>query len=100
MGTTSQSCWRHPGLRHGRPLLLSALVILSLGAPAWAQYNTGQISGVVKDPQGGVLPGAAVVARQVASGLEVARVSDVAGRFFLPSLPAGEYSVSVELHGF
>ena len=66
----------------------------------FAQYNTAEIGGVVKDPLGGVLPGATVTAVHVASGLKVERTTDNAGRFFLPALPVGEYTLSVELHGF
>ncbi len=65
-----------------------------------AQYNTAEINGVVKDSQGGVLPGASIVAVHIASGLRVERISDEAGRFFLPALQVGEYTVSVELQGF
>ena len=65
-----------------------------------AQYNTAQLEGVVRDVQGGVLPGATVVATHLGSGLNVARVTDAAGRFFLPALPIGEYAVTIELEGF
>jgi hypothetical protein len=69
-------------------------------ALVFAQYNTAEISGVVKDAQGGVLPGATVVAQHVASSRKVERVTDEQGRFFLPALPVGDYEVTVELTGF
>jgi hypothetical protein len=65
-----------------------------------AQYNTAEIGGVVKDVQGGVLPGATVAAVHLASRLRVERTTDSGGRFLLPALPVGEYALSVELNGF
>jgi len=60
------------------------LIVLLGGAAAAAQTNTGQISGVVRDSQGGVLPGATITAEHVATGTKVERVSDDRGRYFLP----------------
>src|SRR5262249_10695447 len=67
---------------------------------AFAQYNTAEISGVVRDAQGGSLAGVTVTARNSASGLTMQRVSDAAGRFFLPALSVGEYTITAELSGF
>ena len=75
------------------------ILVLTVGT-ARAQYNTAEISGVVKDTQGGVLPGAIVEAIHMASGLTIVRTTDDAGRFFLPGLRVGEYSLSVTLKGF
>lgn len=79
--------------------LLSAALVFTAGT-AVAQYNTAEMGGVLKDRQGGVLPGATVEAVQAASGFKIVRVTDERGRFFLPSLPVGEYSLSVTLEGF
>jgi hypothetical protein len=87
-------------------LRLRIISLLTVGVMAFgastslAQYNTGEIGGVVKDAQGGVLPGVSVSAMHLASGLKVERLSDAAGRFFLPALPVGEYSMTAELAGF
>ena len=79
-------------------LTVGALILVA--RPSLAQYNTAEISGVVKDVQGGVVPGVRVAATHLASGLKVERASDDAGRFFLPALPVGEYTVTAELSGF
>ena len=73
---------------------------LLMSTAGFAQYNTAEIAGVVKDAQGGALPGAVVTALRVATGLSVERTTDDAGRFFLPALPVGEYTVSIALRGF
>src|SRR4051812_20177076 len=78
-------------------LLLTATLLPSA---ALAQYNTAELSGVVKDAQGGVLPGATVVAQHLASGQKIDRVTNEQGRFFLPALPVGDYLVTVALEGF
>ncbi|MDA1094158.1 MAG: TonB-dependent receptor [Acidobacteria bacterium] len=65
-----------------------------------AQTNTGEISGVVADSSGGVLPGATVVARHPDTGFTSERVTDADGRFFLPALPTGDWEISAELPGF
>jgi hypothetical protein len=65
-----------------------------------AQTNTGNISGVVTDLQGGVLPGATVTATHGDTGFMLVRVTDPGGRFFLPALVIGEWTVQVGLSGF
>ena len=79
---------------------LTAIVVALLTAPALAQTNTGEISGIVRDAQGGVLPGATVVAEHLASGTRLSRETDAEGRFFLPALRIGTYVVAAELSGF
>jgi carboxypeptidase family protein len=75
------------------------LSALSVGT-AVAQYNTAEISGIVKDEQGGAVAGASIVATHIVSGLKIERFSDSAGRFFLAALPVGEYAITIELSGF
>src|SRR5438128_3507343 len=65
-----------------------------------AQTNTGEIQGVVKDPVGGVLPGAVIVVVHGTSGLRIERTSDQNGRFSIPALPVGEYEITATLEGF
>jgi hypothetical protein len=77
---------------------LCALVVLSTTVKA--QINTGEISGIVRDVQGGALPGARIVAEHVDSGVRIESVSDEGGRYHLVSLRPGMYVISVELDGF
>jgi hypothetical protein len=81
-------------------MVATVFLILLSAATAAAQTNTGEISGVVRDSQGGVLPGATVAAEHVATGAKVERVSDERGRYFLPSLPVGTYLITAQLAGF
>ena len=79
--------------------LILVLAVLS-AASASAQMNSGELSGVVRDESGGVLPGATVTASHTATGFTVERVTDLDGRFFMSALPIGEWEVVVELPGF
>lgn len=83
-----------------RRLLLGSALILLLGAALAAQTNTGEISGVVRDAQGGILPGVTIVAEHVESGTRIERVTDEQGQFLLPSLRVGTYTLTSELPGF
>ena len=81
-------------------LAIVAVVFAVSRGTAFAQYNTAEIAGIVRDEQGGAVAGATIVAVHVASGLKMQRVSDDAGRFFFPGLPVGEFDVTVEVLGF
>ena len=87
--------------RRSRGLALLAFCIILLSASAgFSQYNTAEISGSVRDEQGGLLPGASVVVANGAVGARLERVTDAGGRFFMPALAVGEYTLTVELSGF
>jgi hypothetical protein len=81
------------------------VAVLTLGfawaAPhASAQSLTGSLSGAVVDAQGGVLPGADVTLTDLLSKTTQRTVTNSDGLFVFASVPAGTYSVKVELTGF
>src|SRR5690242_6035899 len=79
-------------------LLLSAMTcVVNLSI---AQTNVGKILGVVHDPSGATVPNASVTARSVSTGVETAARTNTEGAYTFPSLPIGEYSVSVRATGF
>src|SRR5437762_6478936 len=76
-------------------------VLLLASSNAWAQAGaTEQISGVVKDPSGGVLPGVSVTATQTDTGLKREATTDTDGSFTLLNLPPGPYQLEATLQGF
>jgi hypothetical protein len=81
-------------------LSLVTLAWLLAATTGFAQTNAGQIAGVVRDAQAGVLPGVTVIAEHRETGARVVRTTDNEGRYFLPSLPVGAYTVTAELSGF
>jgi hypothetical protein len=83
-------------------LTLPALVVsLLLSGTGLAQQLSGTISGVVRDAQGGVLPGATVTLTGTAliGGARTAVTSE-AGAFRFADLPPGMVEVTAELAGF
>ena len=74
----------------------SAVLFLALAGVAAAQTNHGTITGTVQDPATAVVPNAAVIATNVETGAVYQTLATATGNFTVPSLPAGNYSVSVE----
>ena len=68
-------------------------LMFSAATAASAQLVGGAIHGTVKDAQGAVLPGAAIVVRNVATGVTHEQVSDQTGHYQVLALPPGEYEV-------
>src|SRR5215510_12351626 len=78
---------------HG--FLLSILTCTAV----WAQ-STAQISGVVRDQSGAILPGVDVSATQTATGAKRSAVTNENGAYVLPNLPIGPYMLEASLPGF
>lgn len=70
------------------------------GGSLQAQVTSGNISGVITDPTGAIVPGATVLATAPTIGVHRAAKADSNGTFTLPNLPAGEYVLTVTAPGF
>ena len=68
-------------------------------ADIWAQA-TAQISGVVRDQSGAVLPGVEVTATQTETGIARSTITNETGSYVLPNLPLGPYKLDAALTGF
>jgi hypothetical protein len=87
------------------PMIVAcALVLLTLpGAPVAAQtdQSRGEMTGTVRDANGGVLPGAVVAVLEGVTAKEIAAtVTGLEGTFSLPSVRAGRYRLRLTLSGF
>ena len=82
--------------------LVAALsVFLSTGAAeAQESINYASISGRVTDPQGAVVAGAVVAARQIETAVTAETTTDDSGRYRFPYLRVGSYELSVAQAGF
>jgi hypothetical protein len=87
-----------------RSVFVFIVVLASVAAatPAAAQetVNSASVSGRVTDPQGSVVPGALVTARQIETNVTRETVTDAEGRFRFPYLKVGRYEFLVRLQGF
>src|SRR5215471_14797224 len=82
------------------PLIALALLLGSQVTPAWAQTNTGTVSGVVADPQGAVVVGAAVTLTNKENGSSQKTTSKEDGHYVFADVTPGTYDLSVAKTGF
>ena len=75
-------------------------LVLALGGLAGAQSITGTIQGTVTDNQGGVVPGATVLVRNVDTNVSREITTDAEGVFRFLNMPVGNYELEVQLTGF
>jgi hypothetical protein len=79
-----------------------ALLFVSLLAAtsAFAQYDTGEVLGTVKDPSGAGIPKAAVTLTNQGTSIEAKTTTDESGNYDFFDIRAGRYTVTVEATGF
>ncbi len=73
---------------------------LLLAGSLSAQTITSTLSGSISDPNGALVPGAKITAESAATGVRKSATTDAQGRYLLPFLSPGDYSVSAEALGF
>jgi len=81
-------------------LVAATCVLLLCASSAHAQFDSAQISGVVQDTTGAVLPGVDVTLVNVGTGIERQAVTNEAGLYTFPTVPVGEYRITAMLAGF
>jgi hypothetical protein len=67
---------------------------------ALAQYTTARLAGAVADNTGSAVPGATVTVVQSATSYKQEAKTGAAGDYLFPSLPVGDYQLTVEMSGF
>jgi len=82
-----------------RRISFSLLVSLVCVVAGFAQI-TGRIQGSVSDAQGGRIPGAQVAVVNTDTGQSLETITDEAGFWAMPSMPAATYKITVSLPGF
>jgi hypothetical protein len=84
-------------LRKKTPLLLSLALLLAVSAFA---QNTGSLSGIVQDGNGGAISGAKVTLNDSSKGFQLEAKTNSEGTFSFSTVPPGSYSVTIEATGF
>ncbi len=77
-----------------------ALLALAFSPAGWGQTTAARVSGSITDTTKGVVPGAAAVATNTATGWTTKSASNAEGRYVLYPLPPGVYDLSFEKSGF
>jgi hypothetical protein len=80
--------------------IVFALLVTCLAPTLFAQTDFSQLSGIVRDSSGAVVPGAQVIVRNEATSLERRSTTNANGYYTAPNIPPGNYSVIVEAPGF
>ena len=82
-------------------LAFGAVALVATALDVSAQITTGNITGTVKDGQGGVVPGATVILIDEARGTKLApAITDETGTYVFPNVTAATYTVEVTMSGF
>jgi hypothetical protein len=91
------------GLRtRGSSFLAGLLMGLLLFMSSWsfAQLSTASLHGVVKDPQGSVVPNVTVTLRNVDTSVENTTVSSASGAYAFLDITPGRYMLNAKTAGF
>jgi carboxypeptidase family protein/TonB-dependent receptor-like protein len=81
-------------------LCLTTLYVLGAAAPLLAQGGRAEINGTVTDAQKAVLPGVTVTVTNEETGLMREAITDGTGRYVIPQLLPGPYTIKADLSGF
>ena len=82
------------------PSRILVKLFLLAAAGAFAQSDRGTITGTIADQGDSVIQGAKVTAKHVDTAAMYETVTTETGNFSLPSLPAGNYELTVSVTGF
>ncbi|MCI0664020.1 MAG: Plug and carboxypeptidase regulatory-like domain-containing protein, partial [Acidobacteria bacterium] len=80
--------------------LIAILAMLLLSTSVLGQATRGKLSGLINDQTGAAVPAAKVTAKHVTTNELFQTTTDAQGAYVFPSLPLGQYSVTIEAPGF
>jgi len=80
--------------------VVAVFLSLFMATPAFPQVGATEVLGVVVDGTSAVLPGVAVTATRLGTGVKRTAVTDAQGRYTFTQLPVGTWELVFELAGF
>src|SRR5215467_400047 len=80
--------------------VFGVLCFISLITPLYAQFETAEVLGAVRDPSGAAIPGATVTLINPDTGARSTTITDSVGNYDFFSVKVGRYSIQVEASGF
>ena len=87
-------------VRRVSELLTGSLIVFAFAVPAIAQGGRAEINGTVIDTANAVVPGVTVTVTEENTGLQRTTISSADGRYVVPTLLPGRYTIKAELQGF
>lgn len=81
-------------------VLPAAIMTIVLCAPTLRADVTARVSGVIRDQQGAVIPGAKIILTNEATGLQRQLTANATGEYLILEVPVGSYRMEVEASGF
>src|SRR5712691_383918 len=81
-------------------VVVGVLLALAPVAPVFGQGALSEVNGTVADQSGAVLPGATVTLVEETTGLVRTVITNETGRWVIPALQPGRYTIKAELSGF
>ena len=88
-------------MSHGKMVLVFCVSLVVAGAPsALSQVTDGNVVGVVLDPTGASVPGAAVELKNLATGVQRSAMTKRIGSYRFDNVPVGLYRILVRAEGF
>jgi hypothetical protein len=81
-------------------VVVGALLSLVAISPAFGQGAVSEVNGIALDSSQAVLPGVTITLTEETTGLSRTVVSNEAGRWVLPAVTPGRYTIKAELGGF
>src|ERR1039457_1245694 len=90
---------RYTMVRNMLRMPAALIAVAALSVCAFAQ-NSGSIAGTVKDPNGGVIPGATVTVLDQARAVRQSMDTTPEGNFVFPQLPPATYTITMQAKGF
>ncbi|WP_255484354.1 TonB-dependent receptor [Granulicella sp. 5B5] len=76
------------------------LLLSTLSARVYAQYDNGSLVGTIKDATGAPIPGASVTITNTATAIATMTKTNATGQYTAPELKVGTYNVSATAAGF
>ncbi len=89
--------------RHKRlfvALFLTLLTVFVTAVPTLAQYTTGQVVGIVTDPNNAAVVGAVVTLKNQTTNAVRTYATGRNGMYSFPAVPPGQYQLSIRATGF
>jgi hypothetical protein len=83
----------------GRSILLAA-ACFGMAASLFAQFESAEVLGTVRDPSGGAIPTATVTLTSQETGIQTKTVTDDSGNYDFFNVKIGHYKLTVEHTGF